>query len=185
MDEAADLYEVSGELYRANPGVENFDTAAVHARTIQGIPLYYYTTHDLEEKHLGPLSEYRFENGTIYFGRDFGEGPVSEYVAVMKDGTTFSYEGIPKGDRLKKMYDAIENTRSGGHPVCTIQCAIPHLKAVERLEKLPIIPVREEKIQWMGEEDDRYCCIKQAKELLEVCYLNQLMPSKAGAGWTK
>ncbi len=185
LDEAAELSLISGELYRANPKVENFDTAAVHAKTVEEIPLYYYTSHALKEKHLGPISEYGFENGTIYFGRDFGEGPVNKYVAVMNDGSTFFYDTISEEERLKKMYDAIESTRSGGHPVCTIQCAIPHLEAVEQLERLPILPVHEENIQWAGEEDDRYCCIKQAKELLEACYFNQLLPSQAGAGWSK
>ena len=89
-----------------------------------GTDLYYYTTHDLAEKKLGPVCEYRFEKGTVYFGKDFGNGPVNEYVAVLEDGTTWSYGDIPKGERLQKFYDAIDCVREGGHPVCTIRCAI-------------------------------------------------------------
>lgn len=184
MNEAAGLKKVTGELYRANPQVENYDTAAVRAVTESGIPVYYYTTHDLEIKNLGPVSEYRFEHGTIYYGKDFGSGPVKEYVAVMKDGSVISYGRIPKGERLQKLYDAIESTRGGIPPVCTIQCAIPHLEAVEQLARLPIVPVSEEKIKWSGEED-RYCFIKNGEEVLKFCYLNQLMPEEAGAGWSK
>lgn len=185
MDDAAAIEQVTGEVYRANPAVENYDTAAVCARTCQGILVYYYTTHGLEDKSLGPVSEYSFENGTIYFGKDFGQGPVKEYTAVMKDGTSFSYGEIPKGERLKKMYDAIESIQKGGQPVCTIRCAVPHLEAVEQLAKLPVYPVRKEELTWEGTVQDRYCCIRHIKELLESCYLHQLMPSEAGADWVK
>lgn len=185
IDQASELSDISAELYRANPEVENFDTAAVHARTEKGIPLYYYTGHSLAEKHLGPVSEYHFEHGIVYYGRDFGEGPVTEYVAEMDDGTTILYKKPKEEHRLKKLYDAIESVRNNTHPVCTIQCAIPHLEAVEHLKILPILPVREDQIQWSGEESDRYCCIKQAGEVLKSCYFNQQMPSEAGADWIK
>nr|WP_314458683.1 Gfo/Idh/MocA family oxidoreductase [uncultured Clostridium sp.] len=185
MDEAARLLKVTGELYRANPQVENYDTAAVMGVTEEGIPIYYYTTHDLEKKSLGPFSEYRFERGTIYYGKDFGGGPVNDYVAVMKDGSAYSYGQVPKGERMQKLYDAIESTRDGKHPVCTVQCAASHLEAVEQLARLPIVPVSEEMIEWMGEEADRFCFIKNGEEVLKFCYLNQLMPEEAGAGWSK
>ncbi|WP_349672102.1 Gfo/Idh/MocA family oxidoreductase [Lacrimispora sp.] len=185
MDEAAMLSKVTGELYRANPGIENYDTASVKGETADGVPIYYYTTHNLERKSFGPVSEYRFELGTIYYGKDFGDGPVNEYVAVMNNGTSISYGRISKGERMQKLYDAIESTRDRNHPVCTISCAIPHLEAVEELSMLPIVPVSEGMIKWFGDEDDRYCCIKNAEEVLEQCYLNQLMPKESGAGWSK
>lgn len=53
MDRAEELADVEAELYRANMQVENFDTAAVKAVTAGGVPIYYYTTHCLEEKDLG------------------------------------------------------------------------------------------------------------------------------------
>ncbi len=185
MDESARLSTVTGELYRANPQIENYDTASVRGETSDGIPIYYYTTHNLERKILGPVSEYQFELGTIYYGKDFGGGQVNEYVAVMNNGTSNSYGQISKGERMQKLYDAIESTRDKNHPVCTIQCAVPHLEAVEQLSRLPIVPVSEGMIEWLGSEDDRYCCIKNAEEVLKKCYLNQLMPGESGAGWSK
>lgn len=183
MDDAMDVKEINAELYRANPEVENFDTAAVHARMENGTDLYYYTTHDLAEKKLGPVCEYRFEKGTVYFGKDFGNGPVNEYVAVLEDGTTWSYGDIPKGERLQKFYDAIDCVREGGHPVCTIRCAIPHLEAVNALAQLPIWDVREECIDIIEENGDRFCRIRDAGTYFQTCYLNQKMPSEVGAGW--
>ena len=39
-----------------------------------------------------------------------------------------------------------------GQPVCTIQCAIPHLEAVLKLSELPIRQIREEKLEHVQEE---------------------------------
>ncbi len=185
LDRAAELLEVTGELYRANEAVENFDTAAVRAVTQSGVPIYYYTSHDLKSKKLGPVSEYRFEQGTIYYGRDFGEGPVWEYVAEFPDGSRYSYGQVPKRERLQKLYDAIECVRTGEHPVCTIQCAMPHLEAVSRLAELPIVPVREEALEHILEDGDRYCRIRNLEEIFWACYEKQVMPSEAGAGWSR
>ncbi|MBS1483743.1 MAG: hypothetical protein HP059_11135 [Clostridium sp.] len=61
MGTAAEIDHVKAELYRANACVENYDTAAVCIKTKGGVPIYYYTTHDMAENRLGPVSEYRFE----------------------------------------------------------------------------------------------------------------------------
>ena len=183
LETAADLKKVSGELYRANCHVENFDTAAVRVETEDGTPIYYYTTHDMAEKNIGPFAEYRFEKGTIYFGKDFGDGPVKEYTAVMNDGTIVSYGDIPKGERLQKLYDAIECCINGKTPVCTVQCAIPHLRAVLELAKLPIYQIAEEKLEHVEEDGDSFCQIRNLKEIYVTCYKNNQMPSEVGADW--
>lgn len=183
LETAADLKKVSGELYRANCHVENFDTAAVRVETEDGTPIYYYTTHDMAEKNIGPFAEYRFEKGTIYFGKDFGDGPVKEYTAVMNDGTIVSYGDIPKGERLQKLYDAIECCIDGKTPVCTVQCAIPHLRAVLELAKLPIYQIAEEQLEHVEEDGDSFCQIRNLKEIYVTCYKNNQMPSEVGADW--
>ncbi|MCD8222810.1 MAG: Gfo/Idh/MocA family oxidoreductase [Clostridiales bacterium] len=184
-EKAEEIAEVTGELYRANHHVENYDTAAVCVHTVKGVPIYYYTTHAMAEKKLGPVSEYRFTKGTIYYGKDFGEGPVSEYVAVMKDGRIRSYGDIPKGERLQKLYDAISHVREGGRPVCGVQCAIPHLYAVLELAKLPIIPIREEELEHVKEDGESFCHIRNLREIYQTCYNNQWMPSEYGVHWKK
>lgn len=184
MDRAAELKTVEAELYRANDQVENFDTAAVHAVTRSGVPIYYYTTHDLKEKRIGPVCEYRFERGSIFYGKDYGEGPVMEYVAEWRDSCKVkSYGGIPKGERLQKLYDAIDCVLHGGNPVCTIQCAIPHLEAVEQLAKMPICQIRKEEVEHVEEDGDRFCRIRNLNEIFTTCYENQQMPSEAGGCW--
>ncbi len=198
LDQAASLLHTEGELYRANNQVENFDTAAVYAVAEGAVPIYYYTTHNLKTPKLGPIAEYRFEKGTIYYGKDYGQGPVMEYVAEMKDGSCFSYADIAKGERLQKLYDAIQCARGGddpiveypvgrhstmAHPVCTVSCAVPHLQAVEALANLPVYPVRDEYLNHVQEAGDEFCRITNLEEVFTLCYQNQIMPSQAEAGW--
>ncbi len=184
MNQAARLKQVEAELYRANAQVENFDTAAVKAVTGSGVPIYYYTSHDLKEKKLGPVSEYRFEHGTVYYGKDYGDGPVMEYVAELEDGSRKDYGQIPKGERLQKLYDAIDCVREGGHPVCSVGCAMPHLEAVSALAQMPVWQIGEEELEHVEEDGDRYCRIRNLEKIFTACYEQQLMPSQAGARWS-
>jgi hypothetical protein len=81
------------------------------------------------------------------------------------------------------LYDAIDCILEGGHPVCTIQCAIPHLEAVEELAKMPVIQIPEEELEHVEEDGDRFCRIRNLNEIFTTCYQNQQMPSKAGGCW--
>lgn len=183
MDQAAEFAAVEAELYKANKRVENFDTVAVKAVTASGIPIYYYTTHALEQKKLGPISEYIFENATIHFGKDFGSGAVMEYVVEWKDGHRESYGELPKGERLQKLYDAIDCVRDGGHPLCTIQCAVPHLEVVNELMKLPVHQIREEELEHVEVDGDGFCRIRNLKDIFTACYEKNQMPSQTGVRW--
>ena len=112
MDRAMELARVEAEPYKANRHVENFDAIAIHAETVNRVPVWYFTAHALQEKKLGPVAEYRFEKGTVYFGRDYGSGPKAEYVYEGDDGTVTDYGKIAKGERLQKFYDAIQAVRT-------------------------------------------------------------------------
>ncbi len=180
LDRAAELAEVTAEPYKANRGVENYDAVAVQAKTVSGVPVWYFTAHSLADKKLGPVAEYRFEKGTVYFGRDFGQGIQADYRYVGDDGTTIDYAGIPKGERLQKLYDAIDAVRKGGHPVCTVQCAIPHLEAVEKIAQMPIRLVPEEQIQDLQEDGDTFHTIRGLHDVWLTCFNNRCMPSQMG-----
>lgn len=82
LERAAELADVQADPYKGNPNVENFDTITVQAHTVSGVPLWYGTGHAIVDKKLGPIAEYRFEKGTVYFGKDFGSGPIAEYVYI-------------------------------------------------------------------------------------------------------
>ena len=180
MDRAMELARVEAEPYKANRHVENFDAIAIHAETVNRVPVWYFTAHALQEKKLGPVAEYRFEKGTVYFGRDYGSGPKAEYVYEGDDGTVTDYGKIAKGERLQKFYDAIQAVRTGARPVCTVQCAIPHLEAVEQIARIPIVQVPETWMQDLHEEDDTFHTIKDLQKTFTWCYTHQEMPSSVG-----
>lgn len=180
MDRAMELARVEAEPYKANRHVENFDAIAIHAETVDRVPVWYFTAHALQEKKLGPVAEYRFEKGTVYFGRDYGSGPKAEYVYEGDDGTVTDYGKIAKGERLQKFYDAIQAVRTGSRPVCTVQCAIPHLEAVEQIARIPIVQVPEPWMQDLHEEDDTFHTIKDLQKTFTWCYTHQEMPSSVG-----
>lgn len=180
MDRAMELARVEAEPYKANRHVENFDAIAIHAETVNRVPVWYFTAHALQEKKLGPVAEYRFEKGTVYFGRDYGSGPKAEYVYEGDDGTVADYGKIAKGERLQKFYDAIQAVRTGSRPVCTVQCAIPHLEAVEQIARIPIVQVPEPWMQDLHEEDDTFHTIKDLQKTFTWCYTHQEMPSSVG-----
>lgn len=87
---------------------------------------------------------------------------------------------IPKGERLQKFYDAIEAVRTGKHPVCTVQCAIPHLEAVEKIAKLPIVSIPTESVEDIREDDDTFHTIVGLHDLFITCYKNREMLSQEG-----
>ena len=180
MDRAMELARVEAEPYKANRHVENFDAIAIHAETVNRVPVWYFTAHALQEKKLGPVAEYRFEKGTVYFGRDYGSGPKAEYVYEGDDGTVTDYGKIAKGERLQKFYDAIQAVRTGSRPVCTVQCSIPHLEAVEQIARIPIVQVPEPWMQDLHEEDDTFHTIKDLQKTFTWCYTHQEMPSSVG-----
>ena len=180
MDRAMELARVEAEPYKANRHVENFDAIAIHAETVNRVPVWYFTAHALQEKKLGPVAEYRFEKGTVYFGRDYGSGPKAEYVSEGDDGTVTDYGKIATGERLQKFYDAIQAVRTGSRPVCTVQCAIPHLEAVEQIARIPIVQVPEPWMQDLHEEDDTFHTIKDLQKTFTWCYTHQEMPSSVG-----
>ena len=148
------------------------------AKTVSGVPLWYGTAHAIEDKKLGPTAEYRFEKGIVYFGKDFGQGPVAEYIYIGDDGTRIDYGQIPKGERLQKFYDAIDAVRQGTHPVCTVQCAIPHLEAVEKIAKLPITVLPQDEVENIREDDDTFHAVKGLHDRFITCFKTRCMLSQ-------
>lgn len=179
MNRSADVRSVEAQLYRGNPHIDNFDTIALRCRTDRGFPVYYYTSHAVEAEHTGPVSEYRFENATVFFGR----GGVSEYEVDFPDGRHKTYAGISKGDRLQKLYDSIACTRSHTGPVCTIETAIPHIRCVEMAQKNRILPVAATNLKIWKEGEDTFYSIRDAESLLQECYDRSALPKDLGIHW--
>lgn len=183
MDRAAEVASVDARLYRAGSYVENFDTAALKAETCEGVPVYYYTTHNMKEDQWGPMSEFRFEDATVYLGKDYGQGPLLNYVAEWKDGTVRDYGPVPTAWSMQKLEDAIECARNGGHPVCTVQAAMSHLQTVLMLSKMPVLPVDENALIQEEKDGDSFCRIAGLEEAFGRCYREQTLPE--GRFWAE
>ena len=179
MDRAAEVTQVEAELYRANPLVENFDTAGVHVLTAAGVPVQYCTTHNCREPELGPFSEFCFEKATVWLGKSFGQGLERSYVAQWADGTREVYGALPQSLDPEKLTDAIACARSGGHPVCTVQAAMPHLQVIERLATLPVWDIPRDQVEDWDLDGDRMHHVRGIEEVFERCFKERKLPEKA------
>ena len=176
MDRAAEVKAVEAELDRAGSYVENFDTAALKVTTAEDVPVYYYTTHNMEADQWGPMSEFCFENAVVYLGKDYGQGPLMDYVAEWKDGTVHDYGPVPTAWSMQKLEDAIECARNGGHPVCTVQAAMSHLRTVLWLSEMPVYPVSEEALILEEKNGDTFYRIRDLENIFSRCYEEKSLP---------
>lgn len=167
MDDASDISDVQGVLYKGRPDIENFDACALRITLTSGVPTYYYTAHAADAKKIGPIGTYEFEKGSI-------EEDTGTFIAKMKDGSIRDYSKIDKGLPMQKLYDAIEAVLSGIRPHCTLSASIPHVKIVIMTEKLPVY-LRYDAVRRII-EDDAYYAIPGLEDLYLDCYRNWKLP---------
>ena len=117
--------EVQAELYRANP-VENFDTAALRARTEEGVEILFLVSHASREDR-GPVASYEFDRGVARC-----DSRTSGLWAELADGTRRDY-GLPDAEPMAKLWRSIEMAREardgggagggGARPLCGLEAA--------------------------------------------------------------
>jgi predicted dehydrogenase len=163
--------DVEAELYRANE-IENYDTAAIHTRTEDGVDILFLTSHPVEE-NIGPTLKYEFEHAVVEFD-DRG----ATLKAVFRDGRMKDY-GDPFADDGRKIWECIDAVRTGAKPACGIQAATSHTICVNgaqespsRIIEFPQSLVRREKY---GMETLVY--VEGLLEVLQRCYEDGRMPS--------
>lgn len=128
-DASARPAEVEAELYRAN-AIENYDTAAVRARTEEGVELLFLVSH-ASEADRGPVARYEFERGVVRC-----ESRTSGLWAEFADGTRKDY-GVPDAEPMNKLWLSIDGARreredgggardggrGGARPLCGLEAA--------------------------------------------------------------
>ena len=108
--------EVEAELYRAN-AIENFDTAAVRARTVEGVELLFLVSHASDEDR-GPVVRYEFEKAVVRC-----DSRTSGLWAEFPDGTRKDY-GVPDAEPMNKLWQSIAGARAEGpRPLCGLEAA--------------------------------------------------------------
>ena len=175
MRSACGITGVKAELYRGNPALENFDTAAMRFETDCGAPIFYYTSHALYAKKLGPWGVFEFEKATV----TFGPGSTT-FRAVCLDGTEIDYSVHPAGERMQKLYDAIDCVRHGGQPICGAEAEYPHIRAVRLVQACHVQDVAPEHCDVIEEEGDVFRCIRGLEDVFESCARSWKLPSEMG-----
>ena len=175
LEAACGVTGVEAELYRANPALENFDTAALRYHTEAGAPILYYTSHALYSKKLGPSGVFEFERATVRLEPDR-----PSFRAECEDGTVIDYSAVPSGERLQKLYDAIGCVKGGGHPICGLAAEYPHIQAVRMAQQNPILPVSGNRLYTVREEDDTFLCVRGLEDVFAQSAQSWSLPREAG-----
>lgn len=175
MGAACGVTGLEAELYRANPALENFDTAALRFATSAGAPILYYTSHALYAKKLGPWGVFEFENATVRFraGRP-------SFVAQLRDGTQIDYGLVNPGERLQKLYDAIDCVKNGGRPICGTAAEYPHIDAVRMAQSKPIRPADPQNTYTVNEDGDTFLCVRGLEDIFTQSAEAWQLPAEAG-----
>jgi predicted dehydrogenase len=170
--------EVEAELYRAYP-IENCDTAAMRARTEEGVEILLYATHvpRLEE---GPIFAYEFEKAVVRCA-----GRTSGIWAEFAKGERKDY-GIPDDAGMVKLWESILGVRTGELPVCGLQAASSQTLCVNAMQdSRPEIRDFPEPMRHVAVENEtRRIWIEGLDDALEACYAANALPSELGYPWS-
>jgi len=178
-DVSAVPVEVEAELYRANP-IENYDTAALRARTSEGVEILFYATH-ASRGDKGPVFAYEFEKGVVRCvsrtSGIWGELPGDE----RKD------YGVADADGMRKLWDSIRAARTGKRPVCGIEAASSQTLCINAMQdSMPEIRDFPDSLRYiLGEEGGgRRVWIEGLDAALEACYDANALPSEMDLPWS-
>ncbi len=178
-DAAAMPVEVTGELYRAND-IQNYDTAALRARTESGVEVLFYCTHAVKDL-VGPVIDWEFEHARVTY-----EGFGGELTARFADGTTRTY-GDPNADQFKKVVDVVDAVRSGAAVACPPEAAFAQTLCMNGVEDSADIVqfdaslIKVEEVQG----GDRLTWVPGLGSVLTQCYEKGILPAEAGIPWSE
>lgn len=162
MDETAVVDRVEGVLVRVRPTIENYDTAAIRM-VAGGVPLYYYTSHAVDETKVGPYSTYEFEHGVV-------EEKDGGFVGTLSDGTVKDYRTVDKGSRMEKLYEAVRCAEEGDTPVCTLKTAREHTRAVLLAQELGITDLSAHAVKKTDDKGSAYYTLDGLTSCLTASY---------------
>ncbi|MCS7463744.1 Gfo/Idh/MocA family oxidoreductase [Paenibacillus doosanensis] len=166
---------VEAELYRVNP-IENFDTCAVKAIGEDGVELYFYATHAVQD-NFGPSFCFEFDKATI----TYTSGQHADRIdAVFHDGTVKGYEP----QQSTKLLTCIEAAAVGGTDIpCGLEAAYAQvlcmngmLESMPKVKEFPAGLVRRD-------EEVRSFWVDGLREALLDSYHRWALPSDLGFEW--
>lgn len=170
---------VRAELCRAYP-IENYDTAALRARTTDGVEILFYVSHACRDDR-GPVFSYAFEKGEATC-----RSRTSGVSARFADGTEKSY-GVPDGEPMNKLWASIAAVRSGAPPVCGVQAALSQILCLNAAqESAPeIVGFPPGLVRREGEPGRDRLRVEGLDEALAEAYEKERLPSEMGVPWAR
>jgi len=163
MDESETVVSCKGLLVRIRPNITNCDTVELIFTTKAGVELFYYSSHAVDDAKVGPLSEYEFENGTVY---ENGEG----FIGRLKDGTVLDYSKLDKGERLEKLYESVRCVQEHRNPVCTLKTSRTHTDAVLMAQAMEVRDCSDKAVEKRDDKDSIYYTTDGLSQLLQNAY---------------
>ena len=103
-------------------------------------------------------------------------------IVVTDPNSVFYLTGmmIHPGERMQKLYDAIECVKNGGEPICGTEAEYPHIRAVRLVQACPVKDVAEENCYMVEEDGDVFRCIRGLEEIFESSARSWKLPSEMG-----
>ncbi len=169
--------EVQAELHRAN-AIENFDTAAVRARTAGGAEIFFVVSHAPAAER-GPVYEYEFERGVVRCS-----SRTSGIWAELADGTRKDY-GVPDDKPMAKLWEAVRRARTGERPVCGLEAASGQTLCVNAIQdSVPEVRELPDVLRRVREvRGSRRVFVEGLDEALTAAFEAGRLPSEAGVAW--
>jgi predicted dehydrogenase len=186
IDRSADLQSVEAELYRANPTIDNYDTAALRSRTRAGVEVNFYVSHALRrDASVGPFMHFEFEKATIgYAGDGWSDG--SDVFATFADGSKKSY-GDLHTDHLEKFSAMVDVIRRDDVVPCGLEAAGAHTLCMNgaqlSMPEIGVIPA--DQVAFVGEPGKRVREISNIRQIMTDCYETWKLPNEIGIAWAK
>lgn len=177
LESSATISTIQSELYRVNP-IETFDTCAAKLITSNGVELYYYATHAVEENH-DPEFVFQFDHAIITYHPNKQDGQI---IATLDDGTVIKYEN-PENNHLSKLHLCIEEIEKGTQNIpCGPEAATAHVKCIEEMHKGTISPFPNQFIRF--NKENRMYFIPNLGEDLYDCYEQWRLPFELRKNWS-
>lgn len=177
FERSAEPASIQAQLYRCNPEIETTDTAMLHIKTVGGVDVYFYCTHN-SQTTFGPEIEIRGDRGSIIWN---SAGAIFNY-----GGEQETAPALPSPDDRNAVMNALLARLNDPETfVCGLDIAGTHVLAVNGAhESSPIIPVPAADVEKINLEDGsyRYVC-RGIDALLHRLFKEERLPNASDYPW--
>jgi predicted dehydrogenase len=176
IDRSATPRIVQAEAYRAYP-IESCDTAACRVVTDGGLEVLLYASH-VTEASIEPRFTLEFESAVVTF--DAGGGGIA---ARATSGTEKRYGAPDDSPQFKKLFDAIDASRSPAPVVCGPEAAMAQTLALNGMhESVGDVPSFPDSMVVADNEAARMY-VPGLADTLSRCYEDRRLPAESGVAW--